>query len=75
MGRNLSVADVERFAREDPKIKRHLDIVKRKELLEHVLKEMETLRHLEDRERRSGYKSTVAKGSSREERGRGWRLF
>ncbi|KAL9056781.1 MAG: hypothetical protein Q9162_002752 [Coniocarpon cinnabarinum] len=53
LGRNLSPADIERFAREDPKIRRHLDVVKRKELLELVLKETESLRLIEGRERRS----------------------
>ena len=52
LGRSLSQAEVERFAREDPKIRRHLEVVRRKELLEHVLKEMESLRHLEAREKR-----------------------
>jgi replication fork clamp-binding protein CrfC len=54
LGRSLSQAEVERFAREDPKIRRHLDVVRRKELLEHVLKEMESLRQLEAREKRYG---------------------
>ncbi|KAI9716627.1 MAG: dynamin-like GTPase mgm1 [Chrysothrix sp. TS-e1954] len=54
LGRNLSAADIERFAREDPKIKRHLDVVKRKEMLELVLKETDRLRQLEGRERRIG---------------------
>jgi replication fork clamp-binding protein CrfC len=52
-GRDLDESAIERFAREDPKIRRHLDVVKRKELLEHVLKEMESLRMLEAREKRS----------------------
>ncbi|KAI7141806.1 hypothetical protein KC352_g29361, partial [Hortaea werneckii] len=51
--RQLDDSTLERFAREDPKIRRHLDVVRRKELLEHVLKEMESLRQLEAREKRS----------------------
>ncbi|RMY50116.1 hypothetical protein D0865_07091 [Hortaea werneckii] len=51
--RQLDESTMERFAREDSKIRRHLDVVRRKELLEHVLKEMESLRQLEAREKRS----------------------
>ncbi|KAF2398599.1 protein MGM1, mitochondrial precursor [Trichodelitschia bisporula] len=70
LGHGLSKAEIERFAREDPKIRRHLDVVKRKELLEYVLKEIDSLRQLEAREKRS------ARGSrpDREKR-RGWGLF
>lgn len=70
LGRALSQAEVERFAREDPKIRRHLDVVRRKELLEHVLKEMESLRQLEAREKR--YSSRTG---PKESKGRGWSLF
>ncbi|EMC98468.1 hypothetical protein BAUCODRAFT_32513 [Baudoinia panamericana UAMH 10762] len=71
--RDMDESTVERFAREDPKIRRHLDVVRRKELLEHVLKEMEALRALEQREKRS----TVRSGSTQEEgrRKRGWGIF
>lgn len=67
--RGLDDATIERFAREDPKIKRHLDLVRRKEGLEHVLKEMESLRQLEAREKRM---------QGRQEEGRrkkGWSIF
>ncbi|KAK3051477.1 mitochondrial dynamin GTPase Msp1 [Extremus antarcticus] len=67
--RSLDESTVERFAREDPKIRRHLDLVRRKEGLEHVLKEMEGLRQLEAREKRQ------AGGGSRSEESkkrRGW---
>lgn len=74
LGRSLSQADVERFAREDPKIRRHLDVVRRKELLEHVLKEMEALRQLEAREKRYTSRSTQT-GSGEKGRSRGWSLF
>lgn len=70
LGRNLSIAEVERFAREDPKIRRHLDVVRRKDLLEHVLKEMESLRQLEAREKRFGSRT-----GPKESKGRSWNLF
>jgi dynamin-like GTPase MGM1, mitochondrial len=74
LGRSLSQADIERFAREDPKIKRHLDVVRRKELLEHVLKEMEGLRQLEGR---AGTRGSKREFGERERRsgGKGWGLF
>lgn len=52
--RSLTPQQLDQFAREDPKIRRHLDVVHRKELLEHVLKEMEALKALEAREKRAG---------------------
>ena len=75
LGRRLSDEDVERLAKEDPKIRRHLDVIRRKELLELVLDKMESLRQIE-----GGTGS--GSGSSRErsiagkekERGR-WGLF
>ncbi|KAF2088000.1 putative mitochondrial dynamin GTPase [Saccharata proteae CBS 121410] len=76
LGRNLSQAEVERFAREDPKIRRHLDVVRRKELLEHVLKEMEALRQLEAREKRYTSRSLPAgRAENDRTKGRGWGLF
>ena len=60
---------MERFAREDPKIRRHLDVVKRKELLELVLKETEGLRLMEGRDRRG------REGDRERKKGRGWSLF
>lgn len=67
-GRDLDESTVERFAREDPKIRRHLDVVRRKELLEHVLKEMEGLRQLEAREKRSSQRGT----QTDERKRKGW---
>ncbi|KAI1215023.1 dynamin family protein [Annulohypoxylon truncatum] len=71
LGRHLSDEQVEKFAKEDPKIKKHLEVIKRKELLELVLEKMESLRQLEglERERSRG----VKKGGEKE-RGR-WGLF
>lgn len=66
----MTQAEMDRFAREDPKIRRHLDVVKRKELLETVLKEMEGLRQLEAREKRS-----VRREPKDERRKGGWSLF
>jgi hypothetical protein len=59
------------LAREDPKIRRHLDVVKRKDLLEHVLKEMEALRALEQREKRYSTRGTQTKAKKE----KGWSLF
>lgn len=74
--RELDESTVERFAREDPKIRRHLDVVKRKELLEQVLKEMEGLRQLEMREKRSASRGTQTQDTmAGERRKRGWGIF
>jgi dynamin-like GTPase MGM1, mitochondrial len=75
--RELDEQTVERFAREDPKIWRHLDVVRRKELLEHVLKEMEGLRMLEAREKRAAGRGGVGQEdeSVRGRRKRGWGIF
>ena len=73
LGRGLSQDEIDRFAREDPKIKRHLDVVRRKDLLEHVLKEMEGLRQLEAREKRM--MSRREENRERRKQGGGWSLF
>jgi hypothetical protein len=69
LGRGLSHEEVERFAREDPKVKAHLEVIRRKELLELVLGKMEGLRDLEVSERRK----PIKKGKEKKE-GR-WGLF
>ncbi|GAO16990.1 hypothetical protein UVI_02022330 [Ustilaginoidea virens] len=51
LGRHLTESEVERFAKEDPKIRRHLEVIRRKELLELVLEKMDSLRQLEGKER------------------------
>jgi replication fork clamp-binding protein CrfC len=51
LGRHLSDAEVERFAREDPRIRRHLDIIRKKELLELALQKIESVRQLDGRSR------------------------
>lgn len=68
----LSQPELEQFAKEDPKIKAHLEVIRRKELLELVLGKMEGLRELDVQEK--------ARRSTRESRGRkegkkGWGLF
>ncbi|KAI1075854.1 dynamin family protein [Whalleya microplaca] len=82
LGRHLSDEQVERFAKEDPKIKKHLEVIRRKELLELVLEKMESIRQLEGLEREQRSKKGGAGGSGKKgrdaggerERGR-WGLF
>ena len=70
---------MERFAREDKRVARHLDVVRRKELLELVLGKMESLRDLEGREKRrekERVRDKKGKGVQRErEKERGWGIF
>ncbi|KAK6521139.1 dynamin-like GTPase mgm1 [Arthrobotrys conoides] len=47
LGRHLSQAQIEAFAREDPKIRKHVDLQQRKQLLELALQKMESLMALE----------------------------
>lgn len=72
LGRHLSEAEVERFAREDPRIKSHLDVIRRKEMLELVLQKIESLRQLENR--RGGQPEPFRPNSASKER-KGWGLF
>jgi dynamin-like GTPase MGM1, mitochondrial len=69
LGRHLEQTEIERFAREDPKVRKHLDVIKRKEMLELVLEKIESLRQLEGR-----VKTQQAKAVPSKERGR-WSLF
>ncbi|KAK8100836.1 uncharacterized protein PG998_007760 [Apiospora kogelbergensis] len=73
LGRHLSEEEVEKFAKEDPKIKKHLEVIRRKELLELVLDKMESLRQLEGREGQR-LKPGSKKGGAEKEKGR-WGLF
>lgn len=74
LGRHLSESEVERFAKEDPKIRQHLEVIRRKELLELVLEKMESLKQLEGRDRDRERRGVGGKWES--ERGRGrWGLF
>ena len=74
LGRHLSDAEVERFAREDPRIRKHLDIIRKKELLELALQKIEGIRQLDGRgkknQNRNADRPLVAM-----ERSRGWNLF
>ena len=74
LGRHLSQAEVEKFAKEDPKIRQHLEVIRRKELLELVLEKMESLRQLDGREKGRRGGSTGVRGDGEKERGR-WGLF
>jgi hypothetical protein len=79
LGRGLTKEEVERFAREDPRVRAHLDVIRRKELLELVLEKMEGVRDLEtrERERERTRGKRVAKEASRgakEGKGR-WGIF
>jgi len=62
---------MEKFAREDPKICRHLDVVRRKELLENVLREIDSLQALEAREKRYAADRRASHDASGR-KGRGW---
>lgn len=74
LGRHLSDDQIERFAKEDPKIKRHLEVIRRKELLELVLDKMESLRQLEG-PRGAGAAGAKKDREGRKEKGGRWGLF
>ena len=69
LGRHLEQSEIEQFAREDPKVRKQLDVIKRKEMLELVLEKVESLRQLEGRAKTGPTKAVPSK-----ERGR-WSLF
>jgi dynamin-like GTPase MGM1, mitochondrial len=73
LGRHLSDAEVERFAREDPKVRRHLDVIRRKDMLEMVLEKIESLRQLEGRAKASVAADRTA--SAAKQRSKGWSIF
>ena len=73
LGRHLSDAEVERFAREDPKVRKHLDVIRRKEMLELVLEKIESLRQLEGRAKASVTAERTA--SAAKQRSKGWSIF
>ena len=72
LGRGLSKEEVERFAKEDPRVKGHLEVIRRKELLELVLGKMEGLKDLEVEER--GKRAMKGSRSDGMKKG-GWGLF
>ncbi|CAL5871141.1 uncharacterized protein PFLUO_LOCUS5387 [Penicillium psychrofluorescens] len=71
LGRHLSDAEIERFAREDPRIRRHLDIIRKKELLELALQKIEGIRQLDGR---AMHRTSERPKPSKETRSR-WNLF
>ncbi|KAL1969289.1 hypothetical protein VTN77DRAFT_9481 [Rasamsonia byssochlamydoides] len=75
LGRHLSEEEVERFAREDPRIRRHLDVIKKKETLELALQKIESLRQLEGRNLSSRGSSQQSSAGNKERRSRSWSLF
>lgn len=77
LGRHLSDEEVERFAKEDPKIRKHLDVIRRKEMLELVLDKMESLKQLEGGRTESGpANGRGGRGSGKKDQERGrWGLF
>ena len=74
LGRHLSEAEVERFAREDPRIRRHLDIIKKKELLGLALTKIESIRQLGGHHGRKRDPPSAEKRSNGSGRG-GWTIF
>lgn len=84
LGRHLSEDEIERFAREDPKVKAHLEVIRRKELLELVLEKMNSLREIEHgskrdsrtRDIRSGAAESIKRNAGKERSNKqGWGLF
>ncbi|ODA77406.1 hypothetical protein RJ55_07035 [Drechmeria coniospora] len=71
LGRHLTQDEIETFAKEDPKIRKHLEVIRRKELLELVLNKMESLRQLDGREREH---AAGGRRDKSKDRGR-WGLF
>lgn len=52
LGKGLSDKEVDKFAREDLRVARHLDVIRRKELLELVLEKCNGLKGIEGRKAR-----------------------
>lgn len=71
----MSGDQVEKFAREDGRVARHLDVVRRKELLELVLGKMESLRDLEGKEKRREMDRRQQTAGAKKQREKGWSLF
>ncbi|KAI9775562.1 MAG: dynamin-like GTPase mgm1 [Geoglossum umbratile] len=72
LGRHLSSSEIDRFAREDPRIRRHLDVIRRKEMLELVLGKMEGLRGLDGASAGGREREQGGKGGGK---GKSWGLF
>lgn len=74
LGRDLSSVEVERFAREDPRVRKHLDVIKKRETLKLALEKIESLRQLDSRSASRSHSTKPSSGGS-QERGRGWSIF
>ncbi|KAH8801545.1 P-loop containing nucleoside triphosphate hydrolase protein [Xylogone sp. PMI_703] len=70
LGKGLTPDEIERFAKEDPKIKAHLEVIRRKELLELALEKMNGLKSLE----MQGKGRRAAADTRKKDKG-GWSLF
>ncbi|CCU81722.1 mitochondrial dynamin GTPase (Msp1), partial [Blumeria hordei DH14] len=79
LGRGLDKEQVERFANEDPRVRGHLEVIRRKDLLELVLQKMEGLKDLEVEERgkrvASSRRVEVRPSQNDKGRERPWSLF
>lgn len=75
LGRQLSESEVERFAREDPRIRKHLDVIKKKDLLELALQKIESIRQLDGRGKQHRNTERPLVPQQDKNRGRGWTLF
>jgi hypothetical protein len=72
---HMASGGLERFAREDPKVRRHLDLIQRKELLELVLAKIEDLHRFGAGSGTSGVGLAVAGREQGEGKRRGRRFF
>ena len=77
LGRHLTQSEIERFAMEDPKVKRHLDVIRRKDMLGLVLEKIESLRQLEGKAKAEAGKrsGSGSEGGRKGEKRGGWSLF
>ena len=75
LGRHLSQSEIERFAREDPRIRGHLDVIRRKEMLELVLEKIESLRQLEGKAKAATASGAGREALPRERERKKWSLF
>lgn len=71
----MTQQEVEKFAREDGRVRAHLDVIRRKELLELVLEKMDGVRELEgsrrERERARGGRDKRGEDGKK----KGWGIF
>ncbi|KAK4219458.1 P-loop containing nucleoside triphosphate hydrolase protein [Rhypophila decipiens] len=70
LGEQMLGGGLERFAQEDPRVRRHLDLIKRKELLELVLSKIEGLRRLDGGRGDTGRGRLDHKADDKKRRGR-----